>query len=318
MRILSAATLVVLASAAAAQPTLPPVRAHHSVFYDEVGKRILLTGGSTPLDGGQRFDMFNDLWSFDGKTWTRLPSSGAPMSGMQVAFDSKRNRLVSFGGFDGGPRGDVRVLEHDTWKTLGVHAEMPVSEPGFVYDAKRDRFVAFGGSGGMGKAYSDTWEYDGATWTKLSVAGPPARQAHVMVYDPRRGVTVLFGGMAIPVPGQPPPPLGDTWEFDGAKWMQRATTGPSPRFGVGATYDSKRGRVLVFGGGGTGGKADLWAWDGGAWKLIAEGGPEPRSMGYMAYDKQRDRVVMFGGRKGWPNDLNDTWEFDGSRWRRVE
>ena len=317
MRNLSAATLVVLASVAAAQPTLPPVRAHHSVFYDEVDKRVLLTGGSTPLDGGQRFDMFNDLWAFDGKAWKPLPPSGARMSGIQVAFDSKRNRLVSFGGYDGRSRADIRVLENDVWKTIGTHAEMPVSEPGFVYDAKRDRFVAFGGSAGMGKAYSDTWEYDGTTWTKLPVTGPPARQAHVMVYDQRRGVTVLFGGMATPVPGQPPPPLGDTWEFDGAKWAQRGTTGPSPRYGAGSTYDSKRGLVLVFGGGGVG-KSDLWGWDGNSWKLIAEGGPEPRAMGYMTYDKQRDRVVLFGGRKRWPDDLNDTWEWDGTTWRRIE
>lgn len=315
MRILPATTLVVAAAVVGAQP---PVRAHHSVFYDEVGKRILLTGGSTPLDGGQRFDMFNDLWAFDGTTWKALPPSGVRMSGMQVAFDSKRKRLVSFGGFDGGSRGDIRVLENDTWKTLGVHAEMPASEPGFVYDVKRDRFVAFGGSAGMGKAYSDTWEYDGATWTKLSVAGPSARGGPVMVYDEWRGVTVLFGGMAPVAPGQPPSPLGDTWEFDGAKWTQRTTAGPAPRFGAGSTYDSKRGLVLVYAGGGIGGKSDLWGWNGTAWKLIAEGGPEPRSMGYMAYDKQRDRVVMFGGRKGWPNDLNDTWEFDGTTWRRIE
>jgi len=318
MQILSAVPLVVLASVAAAQPTRPPVRAHHSVFYDDAGKRVLLTGGSTPLDGGQRFEMFNDLWAFDGKSWKQLQSSGVQMSGMQIAFDSKRNRIVSFGGFDGNSRGDIRVLEHDAWRTLGVHEQMPVSEPGFVYDTKRDRFVVFGGSAAMGKAYSDTWEYDGSTWTKLSVTGPSARQAHVMVYDERRGVTVLFGGMVVPGPGQQPQPLGDTWEFDGAKWTRRDTTGPSPRFGAGATYDSKRGLVLVFGGGGAGGKSDLWGWDGSTWKLIAEGGPESRSMGYMAYDKQRDRVVMFGGRKGWPNDLNDTWEFDGSAWRRIE
>jgi hypothetical protein len=40
-------------------------------------------------------------------------------------------------------------------------------------------------------------------------------------------------------------------------------------------------------------------------------------MGYLAYDKARDRVVLFGGRKGWPDDLADTWEWDGVSWRRV-
>jgi hypothetical protein len=309
-------TIAATTTMAAAQP---PVRAHHAVFYDDVGKRILMTGGSTPLDGGQRFQTFNDLWAFDGTTWKALPSSGVQMSGMQIAFDAKRHRLVSFGGFDGNPRGDVRVLENDIWKTIGTHAEMPAAEPGFVYDVKRDRFVAFGGSAAQGKAYGDTWEFDGAKWTRLAIASPPARQAHVMVYDERRGVTVLFGGMAPPLAGQPPPPLGDTWEFDGTKWTQRSTSGgPSPRFGAGATYDSKRGLVLVFGGGGAKFTSELWAWDGATWKLLSNEGPQPRSMGYMAHDRHRDRVVMFGGRKGWPNDLNDTWEWDGAAWRRIE
>jgi hypothetical protein len=40
-------------------------------------------------------------------------------------------------------------------------------------------------------------------------------------------------------------------------------------------------------------------------------------MGYLAYDKARDRVVLFGGRNGYPNgDQNDTWEWDGTVWRR--
>ena len=42
------------------------------------------------------------------------------------------------------------------------------------------------------------------------------------------------------------------------------------------------------------------------------------AMGYMAYDRKRDRIVLFGGRKGWPDgDLNDTWEWNGTEWRRV-
>jgi hypothetical protein len=40
------------------------------------------------------------------------------------------------------------------------------------------------------------------------------------------------------------------------------------------------------------------------------------SMGYMVYDKQRDRIVLFGRRKGWPNDCNDTWEWDGLSWEK--
>jgi hypothetical protein len=301
------------------QPAGPPRRAHHALAYDAARGHVILTGGSTPTNGGQGFTFFNDLWSFDGKRWTALPSSGQPLSGIRLDFDTRRQRLVSFGGFDGAPHGDVRLLEGDTWRTIGQHADMPAAEPGFVYDAKRNRFVAFGGSRSQGQLYGDTWEFDGTTWTKLTISGPPKRQAHVMVYDERRGRTVVFGGMGDREPNKPPPPLGDIWEFDGTRWTERRASGPTPRSGAGAAYDAKRGMVVIFGGVTSAGfSGETWGWDGATWKKLSATGPEPRGMGYMAYDKQRDRVVMFGGRKGWPNgDLNDTWEWNGRSWRRV-
>jgi hypothetical protein len=185
-----------------------------------------------------------------------------------------------------------------------------------VYDAARKRLVAFGGSGGRGSAHGATWEFDGTQWTERAIAGPPARQAFVMVYDAKRNRTVVFGGMGAAAPGQQPPALNDTWEYDGNRWVQIATTGPSPRLSAGAAYDSKRGVVILFGGSGPDGfLGDTWSWDGARWTKLADSGPPARAMGYLAYDARRDRVVMFGGRNGWPNgDQNDTWEWDGTRW----
>ena len=37
-----------------------------------------------------------------------------------------------------------------------------------------------------------------------------------------------------------------------------------------------------------------------------------------AYDKDRDKIVLFGGRLTWPNDVNDTWEWDGKQWTEVK
>jgi len=82
-------------------PLVPPRRAHHSLIYDRAGQRVILTGGSTPLDGGQRFEFFNDLWTFDGTRWMQLAPSGAKLSGSTLAFVSERNRIVAFGGYAG-------------------------------------------------------------------------------------------------------------------------------------------------------------------------------------------------------------------------
>lgn len=311
--------LASLSAFATTADTLAPRRAHHALGYDEVAHRVLLTGGSTPIDGGQRFVFFDDLWAFDGSGWKQLASSGKKSSGGRLAFDRAAKRMVSFGGYDGHSLGDVRVLEGDTWRTIGQHTEMPAAEPGFVYDSRRNRFVAFGGSAGRGQAHGDTWELEGTTWKRIPGTGPAARQAHVMVYDERRGRTVVFGGMGQGPAGQPPLSLGDTWELNGAVWTERRVAGPSARSGAGVAYDSKRGLVIIFGGVDSDGFfGDTWSWNGSAWRKLAESGPEPRGMGYLAYDAQRDRVVLFGGRKGWPDgDLNDTWEWDGAQWKRV-
>ena len=309
-----------IVSIAGAQPTDPPRRAHHSIAYDESRKAVILTGGSTPLDGGQRYEFFNDLWEFNGVRWSPIPASGDRVSGVSLAYDTKRGRMVSFGGFIGrSVIGAVRLLENNVWTTTGEHTAMPAAEAGFVYDASRDRFIAFGGSGGRGRTHADTWEFDGASWSKLDVASPPARQAHSMVYDPERKRTVVFGGMGPSQPGQPPPALGDTWEFDGKVWKRIDVAGPSPRNGAGVTYDSRRKLVILFGGVDSAGfKGDTWSWDGQLWKQLSTSGPEPRVMGYIAYDKARDRIVLFGGRKGFPDgDLADTWEWDGITWRQF-
>ncbi len=62
-----------------------------------------------------------------------------------------------------------------------------------------------------------------------------------MVYDTKRGRIVRFGGMNHKV-GL----LGDTWEWDGKHWVERADMGPAPRFGHSMAYDEKRNRVILF------------------------------------------------------------------------
>lgn len=313
-------TLGMLTDIGAQAPAAPPKRAHHSLIYDPVMRKVLLTAGSTPINEGQSFQFFNDLWAWNGSRWDRLGASGKELSGTALAYDSRRRRIVSFGGYAGGVSlGDVRTLDGATWRDEGVHPSILAAEPGFVYDSRRGRFVAFGGSAGRGQAQVVTWEYDGKSWSQVPGPGPAARQGHVFVYDQRRGRTVLFGGSGTAPAGQRAPQFSDTWEFDGQRWLEIKASGPAPRTSAGAAYDSKRGVVIVFGGISAGAfLADTWSWNGSEWKTLADAGPDPRAMGYLAYDAGRDRVVLFGGRKGYPNgDLNDTWEWDGVKWTKV-
>src|SRR5262249_16681152 len=45
--------------------------------------------------------------------------------------------------------------------------------------------------------------------------------------------------------------------------------------------------------------------------------PPPRSLHALAYDSARARTLLFGGRDAIYAPLGDTWEYDGSIWRRV-
>src|SRR5215218_4825937 len=76
----------------------PPKRAHHELIYDPASKIILMTGGSTPNSDNTGI-FYNDIWSYDGRSWIFLGKEGDERSGIRLAYDSKRKKIYSFGGF---------------------------------------------------------------------------------------------------------------------------------------------------------------------------------------------------------------------------
>jgi galactose oxidase-like protein len=159
------------------------------------------------------------------------------------------------------------------------------------------------------------WNSNRPDWLLARTAsGPPARDAHSMAYDTKRGRVVLFAGANEYNFFD----FADTWEWDGTAWTERSTTtSPGPRYGHALAYDAARSRVLLFGGydfySGLP-LADTWEWDGNAWVETAPATSPPGRFGHaMAYDSARRRVVLFGG-VGDSGRLADTWEWDGNNW----
>jgi hypothetical protein len=62
------------------------------------------------------------------------------------------------------------------------------------------------------------------------------------------------------------------------------------------------------------GGAGAWRYSAGNWAYQASFGPVARSKHALAVDAQRRRVVLFGGHNANGQDLQDTWEWDGSQW----
>lgn len=238
-----------------------------------------------------------------------------------VAYDAARDRVVMFGGNQGGAAGSV---SNETWEWDG--ARWSLASPGLlpaarttaplVFDSLRGRCVLFGGVGSAGYL-GDTWAWNGSQWAQITSAGPSARRSAAMAYDSARDRVVLFGGL-FHDGVQGIVRYDETWEFDGVAWTQRfPTTSPTARDSACMAYDAARARCVLYGGGGPGatlGFAETWEWDGAEWLLRPApptNDPGPRTGAAMAYDAGRALTVMYGG-----DSLNDTWEWDGAVWAR--
>lgn len=133
-----------------------------------------------------------------------------------------------------------------------------------------------------------------------------------LVFDSRRHVVILFGGGHERQTSQ-------TWEWDGFRWKARHIPGPPSRTSHGMSFDSRRGRTVVFGGYNSSGiLGDTWEYDGERWEKVSETGPAKRIGHAMAYDSARGKTVLFGGGGdvGEPT-FTDTWEWDGREWTRA-
>lgn len=177
-----------------------------------------------------------------------------------------------------------------------------------------------GGSGGTQGSGSGPL----TAWTDLAPTGdlPAVRAGHSMVYDPKTGKVLLFGGTDSKVF------YDDTWAYDPATntWTELATGGDRPpaRCAAAMVYDSAGGRALLFGG--TGGEAflnDMWAYDPASdtWAEVQPVGDPPSvRVGHaMVYDSANGTVIMYGGRNE-DGFFDETWTYDiaANTWSLVQ
>ena len=81
----------------------------------------------------------------------------------------------------------------------------------------------------------------------------------------------------------------DTWEWDGENWTQYEDIGPAPRSRPAMAYDSKRQRIILFGGSaGSINFNNTWEWDEENWTQVAGTGPSALGGHAIAYDSRRE------------------------------
>ena len=221
----------------------PPGRFQAAMAYDAQRNQTVLFGGTH----GKA-----DTWGWDGRNWTQLADSGAwPRVAFAMAYDSKRQQIVMFGG---GPVGVTNPVGADTWEWNGATwTQLAVTGPPtrvahvMAYDSTRDRTVLFGGFGQTNAPLGDTWEWNGSEWTQVSHFGATPCLNTSLAF---KGDSVaLFGGTNTIFSTPPPQYYGSTWTWNGRNWTLRQDFGPSPRSGHSMCYDSKRGTLVLYGGG---------------------------------------------------------------------
>jgi len=317
--------------------TGPDIDWNARMAYDAArGKVVLHRGGTTFYTTS-----LQEMWEWDGVDWTLRPPAGTeppPRAGHGLVYDRARDRVVIFGG----QMGSATTYFQDLWEWDGATAEWTERSPSgawpsartglsMVYDPRRAKVIVFGGlvsiltPSAQNSPYQDTWEWDGSTgaWTDLTGSGakPTARGHAAAAWDAGRDRMVLFGGLTGTTTTTF---LDDTWEWNPSTRTWTPFTPahkPTVRANATATYDARRGKVVLFGGqDGTLDYQELWEWDGTDWTgpIVPAAGPSKRMRAGLAFDELRGVSVLFGGTpRSVPTPASiprDTWEWDGTRW----
>ena len=282
-----------------------PRTAPAMAFDSSRGKSVLFGGFNNNYNNN-----FGDTWEWDGSTWVPQLFASGPTARYdhKMAYDSQRHRTVMFGGINTTLLGDTWEWSGAAWTQVSTSGPSARSSPGLCYDSVRGKTVLFGGY--STSFQNDTWEWNGVTWTQTALTGllPARRFGLGLVYDSNRAKTVMFGGF-----NNTDNYLSDTWCFDGVTWAQLVPSGtqPSARYCHAMSYDSNRGKVVIFGGFGGTFLGDTWELLGSNWLEVIITGPNEIIDPAMAYDSNREMTVLYGGlgTLGYPTE---TWEWQGT------
>lgn len=192
-------------------------RDHHAMAEDGRGGVVLFGG----IGANRGVPWPDDTWRLRDGRWTRVASGGPVGRGRNaMTYDPRRRQVVMFGGASAPDSTGAQAFMGDTWTWDGErwHLAATTGPRGryahaMVYDEREGVVLLYGGAGAHRNApLTDMWKWDGTRWTEVPLAGPTPgfRYQPLMVYDRKRGRTVLYGGLQ--------GPDTTTWEWDGARW----------------------------------------------------------------------------------------------------
>lgn len=207
---------------------------------------------------------------------------------------------------------DTWSFDGTQWKLEGISGDKR-SGISLAVDSKQKVVLSVGGFA-MNNSLGDIRKLEGSKWTSLGEVPETKMAEGGAVYDSDRNVLVVFGGTASRGVSN-----SATREWDGRAWKRIDVPGPSGRSSFAMVYDTKRKKVVLYGGSGDGpGKKadDTWEYDGSTWTQVAQAGPGGRlSTGYT-FDSKRGLLIIFGGLSQ-NGMVGDTWAWNGETWKKL-
>lgn len=235
----------------------PAPRFGHSAVWVE-GRGLIVFAGQRGLD------FFDDLWVYDPdrRRWRELPAAGqAPKrrygSCMVVGPDGRL--WISHGFTNAGRFDDTRAyhLRRQRWAVITPDGRKPGER--CLHDCfttASGELVLYGGQDDGAFALGDLWLMDqDRTWDRLADPSPAARRLYGVTEA--GDVAYLFGGA-----GEDNTIFDDLWRVDRQtlEFERVRVEGkrPGARYAGTLITDTRRDRILLFGGQASKARSDLW------------------------------------------------------------
>ena len=284
----------------------PPPRADHSMATAPTG--VFVFGGRG--DKG----LLNDLWHWNGTTWTLIPVAGdrpEPRFRAPMAWDAVRKRLV----LAGGCVDDSRFAVTDTWEFSpgtkteprwvfkgGPPSRLAVCSMPMAYDEAFGEIVLLAFDPNLlPLSVTSQWIWNGSIWTQANPL-PKSYSRSGMAFHQGTGNLVICCGRA-------PLVSNDTWVGHAGRFSQRTIFGainPQEAWGILTPYPPG-GTLLLYGGATGSGFSGPTSWTGTQWVTFQFAFPFPgERQTATAYDAAHGNIVLFGGLNA-SGFNNDTW-----------
>ena len=217
------------------------------------------------------------------------------------------------------------------WKQRNGQEAVPgeLRQHAMAYDPIHDELVLNGGFSEACAAdqFCGSWIFDGVEWRQVHAENdlPGRRTGHAMVYDAQMGRVLLVGGDDPENSGETDGATKDTWAWDGETWEDITPEGAQPRAcRHSMAYDTKRGVVVLYGGGlciteysPDSDQLGTWEFDGSQWKKIEIEGdaPDVRYNSAMAYNQNIGKLLLYiPGKENTFDTDSQIWSWDGQSW----